>query len=389
MHVGLNALDLFPGRAGGIETYFRNLLAALQGLPAGADRYTVLCLPPVGAGLPVAGPAFGRREFACGRPSPGWLVRRAVQRLTGRDVLAPAIRALGLDVVHHPFTTVNTPGLRGASVLTFHDMQHEFHPGNFAPAELRRRRRDYPASARAVTRVIAISAHVKGTLVERYGLDPARVDVVHSGCGPEFAPIEDAARLEAARRDLGLPRPFLFYPAASWPHKDHRTLLQALRLLLDRGRFDGDLVLTGVAREAAGLVAGEIARLGLGARVRLLGHLPAPRLPELYALAEALVFPSRFEGFGFPVVEAMACGCPVVCADATSLPEVAGGAALLFEPGEPEALAARVAELLEGPALRRRLREAGLARAAGFSWARAARETAAVYRRAAEAAGRG
>lgn len=387
MHVGLNALDLFPGRSGGIETYFRNLLAGLQALPAGEDRYTVLCLPPVGAGLPLGGPAFRRREFAAGRPSPGWLVRRAVQRLTGCDVLAPALRALDLDVVHHPFTTVNTPGLRGASVLTFHDMQHEFHPENFAPAELRRRRRAYPSSARSATRVIAISAHVKGTLVERYGLDPARVDVVHSGCGPEFVPVEDQARLAAARRALGLARPFLFYPAASWPHKDHRTLLQALRLLLDRGRFDGDLVLTGVAREAAGLVAAEIARLGLGERVRLLGHLPAARLPELYALAEALVFPSRFEGFGFPVVEAMACGCPVVCADATSLPEVAGGAALLFEPGSPEALAGRVAEVLEGPEVRRRLRGAGLARAADFSWARAARETVEVYRRAAEAAG--
>ncbi|MBL0276536.1 MAG: glycosyltransferase family 4 protein [Anaeromyxobacter sp.] len=383
MHVGLNALDLSPGRSGGIETYLRNLLAALQALPAGEDRFTLLALPPVGATLPLHGPAFRRREFACGRPSPGWLLRRGLLRLTGRDLLAPAIDRLGLDVVHHPFTTVNTPGLRGASVLTFHDMQHEFLPGNFTPAELARRRLRYPASARSATRVIAISEHVKGTLVERYGLDPARVDVVHSGCGPEFAPIADPARLAAARRDLGLPRPFLYYPAASWPHKDHLTLLRALRLLLDRRVFDGDLVLTGVAREASGLVGAEIARLGLQDRVRLLGHLPAARLPELYALAEALAFPSRFEGFGFPLVEAFACGCPVVSSDATSLPEVAGGAALLFEAGSAEALAARLTEVLGGGAVRAALRAAGLARAADFSWARAAQQTVESYRRAA------
>ncbi len=383
MHVGLNALDLFPGLAGGIETYLRGLLDGLRALPEGPERYTLLCLPPAGATLPDGGPGFRRRQFACGRPSPGWLVRRAVQRLTGRDVLAPAIDRLGLDVVHHPFTTINTPGLRGASVLTFHDMQHEFHPENFSPRELARRRRDYPASARAATRLIAISAHVKGTLVSRYGIDPDRVDVIHSGRGAGFAPVGDPERLAGARRALGLDRPFLYYPAASWPHKDHLTLLRALRLLLDRRRFDGDLVLTGVAREASGLVGAEIARLGLTERVRLLGHLPAARLPELYTLAEALVFPSRFEGFGFPLVEAFACGCPVVCADATSLPEVAGGAALLFEPGSPEALAERLEALLGSPALRAGLRAAGLARAGDFSWARAARQTVESYRRAA------
>jgi len=381
--VGLDALDLAPGRSGGIETYFRELLAALQALPPDGVRYTLLGLAPVTGTLPTAGQAVRVRAFACGRPSPGWLLRGAVRRLTGRDVLAPAIRRLGLDVVHHPFTTVNTPGLRRPSVLTVHDLQHEFFPEHFAPGELARRRRAYPASARGATRVIAISAHVKGTLVERYGVDPARVAVVHHAVGPQFRPAHAPAAVEALRRRHGLGRPFLYYPAASWPHKNHGVLLEALRLLADRGRFDGDLVLTGLAREGHGELSGAIRRLDLGDRVRLLGHLPAGELPLLYAAAELLVFPSRFEGFGLPVLEAMASGCPVACADATSLPEVAGGAALLFDPGSPEQLAERVAQVLEGPALRRRLVEAGLRRAAAFSWGRAARETVAVYRAAA------
>ena len=383
MHVGLNALDLSSGRAGGIETYFRNLLAALQSLPAEEDRFTILCLSPAGAELTLTSPAFHLREFAWGRPSPGWLLRRALRQAGGPDLLAPLVNRLHLDVVHHPFTTINTPGLRAPAVLSFMDMQHEFFPENFAPQELRRRRGAYRASVAAAARVIAISAHVKGTLVDVYGVDPEKIDVVYFGSGPEFRPVDDPARVAAARRRHGLDRPFLYYPAASWPHKDHVTLLRALRLLLDRGRFDGELVLTGVAREASGLVQAEIERLGLRDRVRLLGYLPPGELPELYAAAEMLVFPSLFEGFGLPLVEAMACGCPVVCTDATSLPEIAGGAALLFEPGSPEALADRVAEVLEEPDLRRRLRAAGLARAAEFRWDRAARETVAVYRRAA------
>lgn len=383
MHVGLNALDLFPGRAGGIETYFRNLLAALQDLPPGDDRYTLLCLRPVAAELPVTSSAFRVREYACGRPSAGWLLRRSLLRAGGPDVLAPVVNRLRLDVVHHPFTTINTPGLRAPAVLSFMDMQHEFFPENFTPAELRRRRRAYRASVAAAARVIAISNHVKGTLVNVYGVDPAKVDVVHFGSAPEFRPVDDPARIAAARRRHGLERPFLFYPAASWPHKNHVALLRALRLLLDRGRFDGDLALSGIAREAHGVVGAEIARLGLRERVRILGYLPARELPDIYAAAELLVFPSLFEGFGLPLLEAMACGCPVVCSSATSLPEIAGEAALLFDPRSPEELAERIAEVLEQPETRRRLRAAGLARAAEFRWDRAARETVEVYRRAA------
>jgi len=187
------------------------------------------------------------------------------------------------------------------------------------------------------------------------------------------------------RRRHGLERPFLYYPAASWPHKNHVALLEALRLLLDRGRFDGDLVLSGLAREGHGEVEQAIARLRLTERVRLLGHVPGGELPALYGSAEALVFPSRFEGFGLPVLEAMACGCPVACSDTTSLPEVAGGAALLFDPGAPEDIAARVGDLLDDGGLRQRLRAAGLRRAADFGWDRVARETVASYRAAAAA----
>jgi glycosyltransferase involved in cell wall biosynthesis len=385
VHVALDALDFFPGRMGGIETYLRNLVAALQEVPGDDLRFTLVCLSPLARELPVGGRRWSVRELPAGRPSPGWLARRLLQRLAGKDLLAPAVNRLRPDVVHHPFTTINTRGLRAPAVLTFHDMQHEFLPELFGTAELEARRRAYGPSARAAARVIAISHHVKATLVARYGLDPGKIDVVHQAHGAAFRPQGPDAVREARRRH-GLARPFLYYPAASWPHKNHVRLLQALRLLLDRGLFDGELVLSGIARGAQDRIEAEIDRLGLAGRVRFLGWLRAEDLPALYAAAELLVFPSLFEGFGIPVLEAMAVGCPVACSDATSLPEIAGDAALTFDARLPEAIAARVAEVLGSRDLRRRLAAAGLARAAEFRWDRAARETIAVYRRAAAGA---
>jgi glycosyltransferase involved in cell wall biosynthesis len=255
--------------------------------------------------------------------------------------------------------------------VTFHDMQHEFLPDLFPPSEREARRRVYAPSARGATRINANSRHVKATLVDVYGIDPDKIDVVYQAHGPAFRPLRDPARLDAARRRHGISRPFLFYPAASWPHKNHLALLAALRLLRDRGLFDGDLVLSGIAPGANQRIAAEVERLRLGDRVRSLGYLAADELPCLYAAAELVVFPSLFEGFGIPLLEAMACGCPVVCSNATSLPEIAGDAALLFDPRSPEAMADRIAEVLGSAQVRSRLREAGLARAAQFRWDRA------------------
>jgi len=148
--------------------------------------------------------------------------------------------------------------------------------------------------------------------------------VVYTGYGSEYRVIDDIAALEKATIKYGLNRPFLYYPAATWPHKNHKTLLAALKILKERDLFDGILVLTGITQQSHDSIIEEIQNLGLSEVVKLLGYLPYAELPYIYNLARALVFPSLFEGFGIPLVEAMACGCPVVCSNMTSLPAVIG-----------------------------------------------------------------
>jgi glycosyltransferase involved in cell wall biosynthesis len=265
-------------------------------------------------------------------------------------------------------------------------MQQEFFPEFFSWIELRKRRRIYRASAEAATRIIVSARFTKACLVERYGISADKIEVIHTGYGPEYRVLDDAERLAEVRRKYSLNKPFLFYPAATWPHKNHRALLAAIRIMKASHPFDGDLILTGIAMQAHAGIMAEISRLGLGDTVRVLGYLPAEELPCLYNLARLLVFPSLFEGFGIPLVEAMACGCPVVCANVTSLPEVVGDAGETFDARSPEEMAAKIWSVWNDEAKLGQMRTSGLERVLLFNWADTARKTLAVYKKAAGAA---
>ncbi len=382
MRIGLNAISLVPGKIGGMETYLRNLVATLQRLDTD-NRYVLMADPRHAGAIPLTAENFSVRTFSYAKPSPGWFARGVVRNLTGRDILRTAVDGMAVDVIHHPFTVLTPPGTRIPSVLTFWDMQHEFFPEFFSPLDLRRRRMLYRNSAEEATRIIVSATFTKECLVERYGIDPAKITVIFTGIGEGFRAMDDGRLLEGAREKHGFRRPFLYYPAATWPHKNHRRLLSAFRLLTDRGLFDGDLVLSGIAMQSHGEILAEIGRLGLEERVRVLGYLPSEELPLLYNLATALVFPSLFEGFGIPLVEAMACGCPIICADAASLPEVAGDAGALFDPRSVEDMAETIGRTIADPERLEELRRRGLQRARLFDWETTARQTLRVYGEAA------
>jgi glycosyltransferase involved in cell wall biosynthesis len=220
-----------------------------------------------------------------------------------------------------------------------------------------------PRSARRADRVLAVSEQTKRDLVERYRIAREKIVVTPNGVDPIFTP-EGAAPERP---------PYALFVGGIQPRKDPLAAIEALALM----NGDLDLVLVGAEKRGGPEVRETLRRLGLEQRVELTGHVEHEELAGLYRGAACLVFPSRYEGFGLPVLEAMASGTPVVAANTGALPEVAGDAAVLVEPGNAEALADGVRRALSE---RDRLVAAGLERARSFSWAETARRTLTVYR---------
>jgi len=345
--VGLALLTLVPGELGGSETYVRELLRALADV--GELDYRVL-LPPAAAGLETGLPSEVATEY---RPA-----RTPRERLVAMTAAAvrPAplrVRLRQAAVVHYPLT-IRLPSVEAPTVVTLHDVQHLDLPHLFGRAERAFRSVAWHRSVRSADRVVVPSGFVRDRAVRKLGLDRARVEVIHSGV--------DHARFRPGPAER---EPFLLYPARRWPHKNHRRLFEAFRRLRAE-RPELRLVLTGDESPA-----------GTPDGVDALGLVSPEGLVDLYDRASALVFPSLYEGFGQPPLEAMACGCPVACSNAGALPEVVGDAARLFDPHDPGAIATAVRDVLDAP---EEWRLRGLERAASFSWEASARAHEQVYR---------
>jgi glycosyltransferase involved in cell wall biosynthesis len=365
MRIGIDARLLGEPRSG-IGRYTGALLEALARLAPAEDWRLYVDRPGV------AGPA-------------GMTVRCLPwpQRLAWTLWAAPrALRADRLDLFHG-VTGFELPRAGGARlVTTVHDLIPLRFPGLVPPRHRWAVRCLLPGALRRARRVIAVSEATRAELLARYPLPPAKVRVVPEAPAPAFRPVPPAVRA-AVRARHGLRRPFVLFVGLLEPKKNPGALLGAVARLRARGAWGPtDLVLVGAAGWGPGSWAGEAARLGVADVARFLGPVADPELAALYAEASVFVFPSLWEGFGLPVVEAMACGAPVLASRRGALPEVAGDAALLVEP-TAEALADGLGTLLADRGLRERLGAAGLARAAAYSWEGTAGATLAVYREAA------
>ena len=275
--------------------------------------------------------------------------------------LPRALRRLRPALGH--FNYVVPPAYRGPSVVTVHDLSFESDPELMGLRDRFMFRTFVPRSARRADRVLAVSERTKHDLVEHYGIADEKIVVTPNGVDPIFRP-------NGSTPDVP---PYALFVGGIQPRKDPLTAIEALALV------DGDLrlVLVGDEKRGGDEVRSAIRRLGLERRVEFAGYVEHEGLATLYRGAACLVFPSRYEGFGLPVLESMASGTPVVASRAGAVPEVAGDAAVLVEPGDPEALAEGIREVL---ADRDRFVAAGLARAKQFTWAETAGRTLAVYR---------
>ncbi len=371
MHVGLNLIFLVPGETGGMEVYARELIPEL-----------------IAAAPEVRFTAFVNRESAAAGDSPWGELLPAVtvpvnassrvQWVLGEQVLLPRLAAReGVDLMHSLASTA--PGWGPFKrVVTVHDLIYLRFPEAHTGLRSLGMRVLVPAAVRRSHRVIADSQSTSRDLIDLLKTQPGRIDVAPLGYGaPRRKPPAGEASL---RRELDLgDRRLLLTLSAKRPHKNLLALIGAIaRIPAERRPL---LILPGYRTWHESELLERAMALGVRDDVRFPSWVSEEELEGLWAIADAFVYPSLYEGFGLPVLEAMARGVPVACADASSLPEVAGNAALLFDPRSEAEIARAIERLLADTELRVRLQEAGTARAAQFTWERTAQLTLTSYAR--------
>lgn len=384
MHIALDIRPLARPTWTGIENYVFQVAAHLPHVLAADDRLDWFAFS--------AGHRKVLRRLAADRLPRGPQARTRLIPLPAHLVheLAPRSRLPGLglllgrpDVVHVSDGPVLKPR-RIPLVATVFDLTPRIFPEQF-PVRAREKFETYFQLVRSrARRVLVTSDSAKRDVQEHLGVPEDRISVTPLAADPRFRPIDDEDAIRAVRRRLGVPERYLLFIGTSGPRKNLGTLLEAYALLPSSLRAEVGLVLSGHLTAHAEELRRRAVELDVLPTVLFTGYLPFGELHHLLCGADAFVLPSRYEGFGLPVLEAMACGVPVIAADTASLPEVVGDAGLLVSPEDPLALAGTLERLLADPALRRVLRDRGLSRSAKFTWEETARKTLTVYRTAIE-----
>lgn len=369
--IGINLLWMVPGVVGGSETYLVRLLSGLAERSTAFD-YTIFALPQFKEAHPDIAQTF---KMAYAPVSGQWKSFRVAGENTW---LARQCRKRKIALVHHAGGVV--PMVRTSRpVLTIHDLQYLYYPEYFTKTKLNYLKVMVPRSAELARLVLVPSEYTRRTVIERLNIDPSIVIVVPHGVSPRDG--KEPTHKIRARYDVS--EPFFIYPAITYPHKNHLVLIDAFAKVL-KTHPETTLVLTGAKGSTEVRIRSAIQGLGIRARVKRLGYIPSEDLDALYHEAVAMTFPSRFEGFGAPVLEAMARGCPVIASDATALPEVVEDHGHLVSPDNADHWAGAMTEVLEDSELRTRLAKSGLERAREFTWTRSADILEEAYRHALE-----
>jgi glycosyltransferase involved in cell wall biosynthesis len=376
MNVGILAqlLSFKDGyRQAGVSRYIEYLLRYLPEVLGDAGRVTAFVGD--GADNPDRMRSFaGSVEFRWTR----WPTGKIPVRILWEQLVAPMATTFGgIDVVHGPVNIVPVGG-RLPSVVTIHDLAFLEYPEQYPAMQRRYLEMMTRASARKAHRVITVSDYTGLDVAARLGVSRRKIVTVPNGVSEEFYPRQGSADLVAFRQKMQLPEEFLLFVGTLQPRKNLIGLLRAFARVPRAQRLP--LYVVGGEGWMYSSIFDEVARLGIANEVQFPGYAASETLPLWYSAATAFIYPSYYEGFGLPVLEAMACGTPVITSNRSSLPEVVGDAGVLTNPDDPEDIADKLVSLLDDSEQRAKLATSGRERASTFTWQRTARETARVYR---------
>ncbi len=374
MHIGIDA-HAIGARQGGNETYIRNLIKSLAGID-GENRYTIYLANARAADQWRDEFTNQYKNFSVRLlPPPTPLVRVPV-------FLAYELFRRPVDVLHVQYTA--PPFCRVPVVATIHDLAFERMPETFTRRGSFQLKLTVRRTARKASRIATVSEYSRRDLLDIYKLPTEKVVVTYNGIESHFRPQEASSNeAEEIRGRFGISRDFLLAVGSLQPRKNLVRLIRAYaKLRSERADFTPQLVIVGRKLWLTHEIFDEVKRQRWADDLILTGYVADEDLPALYRAARAFVYPSLFEGFGLPPLEAMACGTPVVTSDVSSLPEIAGDAALLIDPNDEQALANALIEIMNNERLRAELREKGIAQAGKFTWRDTAEKTLRLYQEA-------
>ncbi|MBP2134453.1 glycosyltransferase involved in cell wall biosynthesis [Methanomicrobium sp. W14] len=373
MKIGINLLPLRPGKNGGMEVYLRNLLEHLF-LIDNFNQYYLITAPYNENSLKYTAknchniPVHGSYRILSSVCSKLKIFGSADQR--SEDPLVEIIRKYDFDLWFCPFLSLDPRPLSIPGIVTIPDLQHEYFPEYFSKEELALRKGYILPSCEQASKIVTISEFSKESFIEKLGIDPEKIVVIYLAAGDNFGKSSENAGLVSKKYNL--PENFLLYPANAWEHKNHLMLLEAFKEYRKRYSDSLNLIFTGSGFGVNRSIQNFISEHRLTDCVHVLDYVDKEDMPGLYACAKALVFPSLFEGFGIPVIEAMASECPVIASNTTSIPEIAGDAAYLFDPKDPQDICVAMHKVISDSSLRDELILKGKERAKLYSYEKVA-----------------
>jgi glycosyltransferase involved in cell wall biosynthesis len=359
LRIGINLRSLNPGKIGGMEQYVRNLIWFAANKRPDLELYVFLS-------------RFNEKTFQIDcNPNIYKVVLSDTAQICDLYI---EIQRLKLDLWFCPLLILEPSYLLIPTVVNIPDIQHEFFPEYFSTDVLTWRRNNFKLSAINADLILTLSEYSKQTIVDKYNIPEKKIYSVYLDSGKEYYINYDQQQIEHIKNKYDLFEEFIFYPANTWPHKNHINLLKAIYYLKQKYSKNINAVFTGSSDKAHPSVVKLIKKLGLTTSIKFLGYIPEEDMPLIYKSASFLVFPSKFEGFGIPIIEAMRMDCAVSCADITSVPEVAGDAALYFDPDNYIDIAEKILQMTDLK-LRKELVEKGRERVNLFSWENTAKQT--------------